>query len=90
VYQHTYTPNSGIDQLRNNAFVNDDPKAPATGTFNSYNDVNQIITARSRHAGGVNLVLGDGSVRFVSDTIDVTIWRALSTAKGGEATSGDY
>jgi prepilin-type N-terminal cleavage/methylation domain-containing protein len=42
------------------------------------------ITSRSFHAAGVNLVLGDGSVRFASDSIDGSVWRALGTIAGGE------
>ena len=42
------------------------------------------VTARSRHPGGVNAALCDGSVRFFSDTIDLRVWRALSTAQGRE------
>ncbi len=41
--------------------------------------------ARSRHNGGVNLALCDGSVRFVADAVDLTVWRALATRAGGEA-----
>jgi prepilin-type processing-associated H-X9-DG protein len=41
--------------------------------------------ARSRHSGGVNLALCDGSVRFVADSIDLALWRALATRAGGEA-----
>jgi prepilin-type processing-associated H-X9-DG protein len=41
--------------------------------------------ARSLHDGGVNLALCDGSVRFVADTINLTVWRALATRAGGEA-----
>ncbi len=40
--------------------------------------------ARSRHAGGVQVALCDGSARFVSDTIDLNLWRALSTSQGNE------
>jgi prepilin-type N-terminal cleavage/methylation domain-containing protein/prepilin-type processing-associated H-X9-DG protein len=40
--------------------------------------------ARSRHGGGVNLALADGSVRFVVNDIDITTWRALATRAGGE------
>ncbi|QDU60255.1 putative major pilin subunit [Planctomycetes bacterium Pan216] len=44
----------------------------------------QAVAARSRHAGGVNASLCDGAVRFVSDGIDVGLWRAMSTARGNE------
>jgi prepilin-type N-terminal cleavage/methylation domain-containing protein len=47
------------------------------------------IAARSRHPGGVQTTLGDGSVRFVSNTINLDIWRAISTTYGKE-TIGDY
>ncbi|RUL88783.1 DUF1559 domain-containing protein [Tautonia sociabilis] len=46
-------------------------------------------TARSRHPGGVNALLGDGSVRFVRDTITPATWRALATRKGGEVIGAD-
>jgi prepilin-type N-terminal cleavage/methylation domain-containing protein/prepilin-type processing-associated H-X9-DG protein len=42
------------------------------------------LAARSYHSGGVNVVLGDGSVRFVRDTIPMATWRALGTRMGGE------
>jgi hypothetical protein len=37
----------------------------------------------------VMLLLADGSARFVSQTIDLTTWRALGTRAGGE-TLGDF
>jgi prepilin-type processing-associated H-X9-DG protein len=43
-----------------------------------------MTTANSFHPGGVNLVLCDGSVRFVSDNVDLTIWRGLGTRNGEE------
>ena len=46
-----------------------------------------IISARSSHSGGVNAAQGDGSVRFVSDSIDLIIWRAQGTRDGGEVAS---
>jgi prepilin-type N-terminal cleavage/methylation domain-containing protein len=42
------------------------------------------MTARSYHTAGVNVMLMDGSVRFVTNTIDPTIWRSLGTRNGGE------
>jgi len=41
--------------------------------------------ARSRHPGGVNVVMADGSGQFVSDTVDPAVWKALATRAGGEA-----
>jgi prepilin-type N-terminal cleavage/methylation domain-containing protein/prepilin-type processing-associated H-X9-DG protein len=45
--------------------------------------------ARSRHSAGVNALLGDGSVRFVADGIDLSVWQALGTRAGGEVI-GDF
>ncbi len=42
------------------------------------------VTARSYHPGVVNVVLMDGSVRSVSDSIRLDIWRGLSTRNGRE------
>jgi prepilin-type processing-associated H-X9-DG protein len=41
-------------------------------------------TARSRHAGGANVLLADGSLQFVGDTIDAGAWTALATIEGGD------
>ena len=43
--------------------------------------------ARSRHTGGANAAMADGSVRFFSDTADLTTWRAMGTRAGGEVVS---
>jgi prepilin-type N-terminal cleavage/methylation domain-containing protein/prepilin-type processing-associated H-X9-DG protein len=43
-----------------------------------------IATARSLHPGGVNVLMGDGSTRFVSESIQRPVWRALGTRNGGE------
>jgi len=52
----------------------------------------QTMPASSVHAsyGGVNLLLCDGSVRFVANTVGVATWRALGTRKGGEPISGNF
>jgi prepilin-type N-terminal cleavage/methylation domain-containing protein len=44
--------------------------------------------ARSRHLGGVNVVLCDSSVRFVADQVDLATWRAASTTQGEEVFAG--
>lgn len=40
--------------------------------------------SRSRHIGGVQVLLGDGSVRFLSENIDLFLYRGLATMRGGE------
>jgi prepilin-type N-terminal cleavage/methylation domain-containing protein/prepilin-type processing-associated H-X9-DG protein len=47
------------------------------------------ITSRSYHPGGVNILLGDGSVRFVKETLNPQTWRALSSVNLGEVISAD-
>jgi prepilin-type processing-associated H-X9-DG protein len=47
-----------------------------------------IFAARSLHPGGVNLLLADGSTRFVANTVDLDVWRSLATRGGGELNSG--
>jgi len=42
----------------------------------------------SFHPGGVNLLLCDGSVRFIKESIDRANWRALGTRSGQEVVSG--
>jgi prepilin-type processing-associated H-X9-DG protein len=43
----------------------------------------------SYHPGGVNVLLGDGSVRFLRNSIAITILRSVVTPKGGEVVSAD-
>ena len=40
--------------------------------------------ARSNHPGGVNVLLADGSLRFVADDVDAAVWKDLATIAGGE------
>lgn len=47
------------------------------------------LTASSRHPGGVDVLLVDGSVRFVKSTVSVPTWWAIATAAGGEVISSD-
>jgi prepilin-type processing-associated H-X9-DG protein len=47
------------------------------------------VTSRSYHPGGVNVLLMDGSARFVKSSINPVTWRALGTRATGEAISAD-
>jgi prepilin-type N-terminal cleavage/methylation domain-containing protein/prepilin-type processing-associated H-X9-DG protein len=59
-----------------------------------YTDGNQhqdhtVVGASSYHPGGANLLLMDGSVRFVKETVNPLTWWALGTKAGGEVISAD-
>ncbi len=89
LYHHNRTPNSSApDELRGiwngMPWCVDTPEAPCIATSNWWTDRGLIMSARSHHPGGVNLALGDGSVHFMVDSIDLDNWQALSTPAGEE------
>jgi prepilin-type N-terminal cleavage/methylation domain-containing protein/prepilin-type processing-associated H-X9-DG protein len=43
----------------------------------------------SRHSGGANFLLADGSVRFVKNSVSLSNYRAICTRNGGEVVSSD-
>ena len=47
----------------------------------------QLISARSRHTGGVNAARCDGSVSFFPNSVSAFTWKALGTATHGEVFS---
>jgi len=53
--------------------------------YNNPGDWPNLYSFRSQHPGGLQFAMGDGSVQFVSDTIDINVYRALSTRGGNEA-----
>jgi prepilin-type N-terminal cleavage/methylation domain-containing protein/prepilin-type processing-associated H-X9-DG protein len=48
-----------------------------------------MIAASSNHPGGVNVVMMDGSVKFIKSTVNVQTWYALATPAGNEVISGN-
>lgn len=43
-----------------------------------------VTPSSSYHPGGVNVCLGDGSTRFVTESVDADVWTAAGTMAGGE------
>ena len=72
-YDHHEVPNSPVPDCSTVSF------ATGLGSF----------PPRSYHPGGVNVLMLDGSVHFISDGIDFQTWRALGTRAGGESVEGE-
>jgi prepilin-type processing-associated H-X9-DG protein len=51
---------------------------------------NDVVTASSLHAGGVNVAMGDGSVKFVNDRVARSVWRAVGSRAGSEVNVADF
>lgn len=52
-------------------------------------DQSWAVSPSSLHPGGVNVLMADGSVKFVKDSIDRMTWWKLGTKDGGETVSAD-
>ena len=88
-FHWNFTPNSpSPDWLREGLCVSI-AEAPCIGTHLAYNDRLEILSARSRHPGGVQVLLGDGRVAFIPNTINLATWQALGSPAGGEVV-GDF
>ena len=63
--------------------------SPSNAEDQNWGGTNGMINATSNHSGGVNVLMGDGSVRFVKNSISVQTWWAIGTRNGGETVSAD-
>jgi prepilin-type N-terminal cleavage/methylation domain-containing protein/prepilin-type processing-associated H-X9-DG protein len=79
-YNHVVTPNKASIAVD---LTEGAPSGGLPGNPNINETVN-ATTASSRHGGGVNLALADGSVKFIADDIQPGIWWALGSIAGGE------
>ncbi|AGA31029.1 DUF1559 domain-containing protein [Singulisphaera acidiphila] len=83
-----FGPNSRLPDL--SVCVHDPAQGiPCINDTNSANSLTFYMGARSRHPGGVNGLLCDGSVRYFKDSIGLAPWQGLSTMRGGEVISSD-
>ena len=48
-----------------------------------------LNSADSYHPGGVNVTMGDGSVKFIKDSVNMQTWMSLGTKGGNEVISSD-
>ena len=86
-FETTASPNSNdLDYMQQQDYCDPVVPNPPCGAASGGNVFR--AAARSRHPGGVNVVMCDGSVQFVVDDVDLATWRAASTTKGDEVYSG--
>lgn len=88
----TLTPNSSAPDMS----INHRGFCPSDGSANrpALNlpctiGADTYASPRSRHRGGVNVTLCDGSVRFIVDGISLAVWRNLGWMNDGQTTTGE-
>jgi prepilin-type N-terminal cleavage/methylation domain-containing protein/prepilin-type processing-associated H-X9-DG protein len=77
---------AGLEYCRSFAFTSfySHTKVPNASTLDC-SDLNSYHgAARSFHSGGVNVCFSDGSVHFITNSIDLTTWQSLGSRSGGE------
>jgi prepilin-type processing-associated H-X9-DG protein len=72
-----YSPNTTVADVQNYQGVNVSFAPTTSGTNNN-------MSARSNHTNAVNALFADGHVVIVPNSINLTVWHALSTIAGGE------
>jgi prepilin-type N-terminal cleavage/methylation domain-containing protein/prepilin-type processing-associated H-X9-DG protein len=75
-YNHVFTPNTTT--------------CAGIGFPGNMANMAMQVPPSSWHPGGVNVLFGDGSVRFILNGIDLQTWRAIGTRNGGEYFNLDY
>jgi prepilin-type processing-associated H-X9-DG protein len=73
LYNHVSTPNTN--------------SCAGTGFTGTMTNMAMQVPPSSRHIGGVNAMYGDGAVTFITDEVNLDVWRAIGTRNGREAVS---
>jgi prepilin-type N-terminal cleavage/methylation domain-containing protein/prepilin-type processing-associated H-X9-DG protein len=79
-YLHLYTPNTSIGDAPSAVKYErcvPAPEMPCSPTLSGVEYSGSFASARSYHPGGVNVVFADGHVDFVTDVINLRVWRSL-------------
>jgi prepilin-type N-terminal cleavage/methylation domain-containing protein/prepilin-type processing-associated H-X9-DG protein len=82
-YSHVNTPNK-----KNCWGSNQNSVSPNAAAGNQHQWGN-MLTAKSNHPGGVNMLFLDGSVKFIKNSVDPGTYGAIGTRAGGEVFSAD-
>ncbi len=79
----------GLNEAFGSTGVPINTPSPGPNVFSGAQLEAYIASYGSMHPGGANFLMGDGSVRFIKQTISPTTYRALGTRNGGEVLSAD-
>jgi prepilin-type N-terminal cleavage/methylation domain-containing protein len=60
---------------------------PFPGTMTN---MSMQVSPNSYHTGGVHLLMGDGAIHFLSDSVDLGVWRGLGSRAGGEVFNSPF
>ncbi len=77
------TPNSSLPDVMTGGGCGAQPPYPPCTTTSTL-AYPRMVAARSKHSGGVNAAMCDGSVHFIRNTVSSITWNALGSAQGGE------
>jgi prepilin-type processing-associated H-X9-DG protein len=80
-------PNANAPDVVTGGFCNVAATYNIPCTTIATNALPRMMAARSRHSGGLNAAYCDCHVAFITNNIDINVWRALSTSRGGEVVS---
>jgi prepilin-type N-terminal cleavage/methylation domain-containing protein/prepilin-type processing-associated H-X9-DG protein len=94
IFSAHFAPNSFQTDVLSScdtAILTDDPSNPiaCTNAGSGSALANVYAAARSYHPGGVQVLMADGSARFVSENINLNVWHAINTLRGRE-TVGEF
>jgi prepilin-type N-terminal cleavage/methylation domain-containing protein/prepilin-type processing-associated H-X9-DG protein len=79
----TFTPNTEVHYTKNGEVFDVDFNSSREGKTTTRLTY-AVVTSRSHHTNVVNVLFADGSSRPIEESIELTVWRALSTRAGGE------
>jgi prepilin-type N-terminal cleavage/methylation domain-containing protein/prepilin-type processing-associated H-X9-DG protein len=88
-YAGLYWASGNYNQTVFNFALTPNNKTPDCSNLAPWGIIAGLYTPRSRHPGGVNVAMADGSVKFIKDSINQATWYALGTRAGKEIVSAD-